>query len=196
MDEKLEKILLDSFQIYQDLGIKSVSIEDLCKRMHISKKTIYKFIKNKEDLISKIYLELFLKEISEEYSKVEETENAIHQIIENQNVYFFHTSQLSASVLYDLETFYTHIFHEMHESILDISKKHLQDNLLLGIEQEMYKSDINAHLFISIFNFLHSSAHQIESEFKSFEIKKELVEMYVSRIATSTGMRTYNSLIR
>jgi AcrR family transcriptional regulator len=52
MDKLQSDILLLSTQLFCKYGLKSVSIDDICSQLGISKKTFYNYYKQKSDLIA------------------------------------------------------------------------------------------------------------------------------------------------
>lgn len=53
-----DKILHSLMSIYFSDGI-NISMDEIAKRLHISKKTIYKYFKNKEDIMEHILAVIF-----------------------------------------------------------------------------------------------------------------------------------------
>ena len=54
MDEKRLEILERAVAVYMKYGIKSVTMDDLSQELGMSKKTIYKYFADKNDLIQSI----------------------------------------------------------------------------------------------------------------------------------------------
>ena len=50
-DPKFEQLLVNSLSVFMKYGIKSVTMDDLARHLSISKKTIYKYVKDKKDLV-------------------------------------------------------------------------------------------------------------------------------------------------
>ena len=54
MDEKLIAILDGASILYMKYGIKSVTMDDIAHELGISKKTLYLYVTDKEDLVKQI----------------------------------------------------------------------------------------------------------------------------------------------
>jgi len=54
MVEKLDTILQKAKNIFMRYGLRSVTMDDVCREMGISKKTLYQFVCDKSDLV-KVY---------------------------------------------------------------------------------------------------------------------------------------------
>ena len=192
MSNNFSLIIANSFQIYQDYGIKCISMDDLCKQLKISKKTIYKFVANKEDLLKHIFLEYVPDIFNKKYESASGSKNAIEKIYYNKNLFFVSTTELSESVKFDLEQFYPHIFAEFKAKIKEIALKHLEENITEGKSQNLYSEDFNAELYSKIFlNF-----DSLDADYSPEEIQKELIYIFFKSTSTDLGFSIYNSLCR
>jgi AcrR family transcriptional regulator len=54
MNEKLDHLLKQAGEIFMRYGLKSVTMDDVCRELGISKKTLYQHVTDKNDLISKV----------------------------------------------------------------------------------------------------------------------------------------------
>jgi AcrR family transcriptional regulator len=52
--EPQEKILKSSLELFFKYGIKRVTMDDIAKELGMSKKTIYQFYKEKDDLVNQL----------------------------------------------------------------------------------------------------------------------------------------------
>ncbi len=53
-DIKYQNIITSAFKIFMEHGVRNISMDDLCRFLAISKKTLYKYIENKSDLLQKV----------------------------------------------------------------------------------------------------------------------------------------------
>ena len=53
MNEELKNILLKSRDLYMKYGIKSITMDDVARELGISKKTLYQYVTDKDDLVGK-----------------------------------------------------------------------------------------------------------------------------------------------
>ena len=56
MDPKARYILEQVVRLYHRYGIKSVTMDEVAKQLGISKKTIYDFFSDKEDLVKQVLM--------------------------------------------------------------------------------------------------------------------------------------------
>ena len=53
MNEELENILGKVRELYMKYGIKSITMDDVARELAISKKTLYQYVTDKDDLVGK-----------------------------------------------------------------------------------------------------------------------------------------------
>jgi len=53
MNEELKNILVKVHELYMKYGIKSVTMDDVARELSISKKTLYQYVTDKDDLVGK-----------------------------------------------------------------------------------------------------------------------------------------------
>jgi len=56
MDERLNQLLDNVAELYLKYGVKSVTMDDICHHLGISKKTLYEIIKEKDELVEQALL--------------------------------------------------------------------------------------------------------------------------------------------
>ena len=81
MDTELSRVLFTSLELFLQFGVKSVNMDQIASSCGISKKTLYKYVKNKEDLLEKAFEQAaaFMKAELEEASS-QANGNAIDQL--------------------------------------------------------------------------------------------------------------------
>jgi AcrR family transcriptional regulator len=84
---KYEYLLNSAKDLFISSGIKGVSIDELSRKAGISKKTFYTHFTNKNDLVLKV-IQLVVSELTTELlTNKERSENAVHEIVLQANVY-------------------------------------------------------------------------------------------------------------
>ena len=195
MDEKFLQILKNALQVYIKFGIKSVSMDDLCKELKISKKTLYKYVTNKEELLERIfvdYISLDFNAYLKEKFVVQER-NAIDYFFLALE-YIQQYNAVTPLMLNDLQLHYPSVF----EKLLEIQSRQkfviLEKNLQQGQAEGLYRTDINSKLVLFIFTNSFIKDFQEISSFDKKELFDEFLRIYICAIATPKGMEYYEGL--
>ena len=142
-------ILNAATALFKKCGLRSVSIDDVCKELHISKKTFYHYFKQKEELIEQV-----LRDFHEEHkSKAnlwneDEEKNCIDVLMELDKKMKFNTAENDEhiSMLFDLEKYYPRIFQRHVEVIRAIQYEGMKRFIYKGLDEGIFRQDLDIDL--------------------------------------------------
>ena len=140
-------------------GIKSQNMDDISRSLRISKKTLYKFARDKNDLVDNS-IKTYINKIQEEITEVIASgENAIDENYKTSQYVFSKFKTMHPSVLFDLEKYHPeslrHLEDHKHNFVMDCVKK----NLERGIEEGLYRSNIHIDLVASLHVYMTDQLH-------------------------------------
>jgi len=192
MDEKFLQILKNALQVYIKFGIKSVSMDDLCKELKISKKTLYKYVSNKEELLERIFVDYISLDFSAYLQEkfVAQEKNAIDYFF-LALAYMQQYNTVTPLMFNDLQLHYPSVFERLHELQNAQRFAILEKNLQQGQAEGLYRTDINSQLVLFIFtNSFIKDIQKIEN-FSKKELFDEFLRIYICAIATPKGMEYF-----
>ncbi len=146
MNPKALYILEHVGKLYRRYGIKSMTMDDVAKQLGISKKTIYEFFSDKEDLVKQVLL--FEHEHDCGFLKTIEGKelNAIEELFE---VYKFINSmfrEFNPSMEYDIRKYYPGLFQKIKEIRRKRMFESVYHNLNKGKKEGLYRKELNAQI--------------------------------------------------
>ena len=141
--EVKDKILEAALMLFYKFGIKGVTMDDIAKEMGISKKTIYRFFNEKDDIVTAL-CEVELKKHAANFEAlVTESKDPVHEMIliyhHIQKVY----SDINPVFFYDLHKSFTKASSEFDNFKKDFIYKSIYRNIEEGIKQELYRNDLD-----------------------------------------------------
>ena len=116
MDSKELEIIQKATEIFMQYGIKSVNMDDIARHLGISKKTLYKYVSDKTELVQK-GMNMHCCAEDEFISSIEK--KGLNAIDENFEIMKFLSSMLKTlhpSIMFDMEKYHPEIWKEMKES--------------------------------------------------------------------------------
>ena len=137
------KILKTAGELFFKFGIRSVSIDDICNELHISKKTFYTVFKQKDELVVELLDAMSQKKEKDYRAALDSTLNVLDMLMQSFKKLHNHSMEKHLAFGYDLEKFYPELWHERQMMLKEMDLKYMAQMLLLGIEQGMYREDIN-----------------------------------------------------
>ena len=140
------RIINKSAEMFLKHGFKSVTMDDIALEMGISKKTIYKYFKNKKELI-KIVITQLIEKISYGIDFIFEMNlNPIDKLFTIKDFVTYYLKSESSSPFYQLQKFYPVIFNSLISNQFNKVDEYVIKNLKNGIEQGLFRNDINLKL--------------------------------------------------
>lgn len=199
MEETLENIIKTASGLYQKFGIKSVTMDDIAHECMVSKKTLYKYVNDKIDLLTYVleYEESKQRAIFCELR--EKNLNAIEEILEIHKHLIIMVKKHNPSVEYDLRKYYPAVLRKLSEKRSEQVYKAMVGNMKKGINEGLYYDDIDVELIAKqrvIFQ-VQKVENKIVSykEFTKPKAVKEMVIYHLRAICSPKGIDFLNSKI-
>lgn len=141
-----ERIREQAKQLFMRYGIRSVSMDDIAVGLGMSKKTIYQYFTDKNELVDAIIVQ-DLQDMKQESTQCQvESENAVEEIYLAMDLMLEHLRTMNPNLLYDL-----HKFHfESYKRFLEHKNTYMRDlilrNLQRGVKEGLFRPDINVEV--------------------------------------------------
>ena len=152
MNDVRENILQVAIERMQQVGIRSVSIDDICHEFGMSKKTFYVYFASKDELVEAIlsvHQEKVAKELAQSLQK-----RTVEQCLVEWSKIAKHTEKQTLKtppMIYDLEKYYPQLFKQhkayMRAETEDVLVRFLQK----GIEEGIFRQEIDVKIVAMVF---------------------------------------------
>lgn len=185
----MEEIIQIATKMFITLGFKSVTMDDVAAKMGISKKTIYKYFDNKEALIEAGVNHVHLEIHDKMQSIFNLNKNAVEENFIIREMFNEMFKSDGDSPVYQLKKHYPLIYNKVHHQESIQCKEIFTTNILKGIEQGYYKSEINVEetvLFYYMLIFGINENFQSEKEVNKLELAALIY--HTNAIATQKGI--------
>ena len=185
------KILKKSSEMFMTYGIKSVTMDDISRANGISKKTLYRYVDNKADLLNKV---LVLQNEEEKLALIEckeQANNAIEEMILISRYVNKLLQSINPSAVYDLQKYYIehwNLMRSLHEKyIFNLIK----ENLKIGIQENLYRDDMNIDIVAKLYGgtshlILDTNLFPI-NQYKRSDLHREMVRYHLHSIVSEKG---------
>jgi AcrR family transcriptional regulator len=141
--ERFEQILLQARSIFMRYGLKSVTMDDVCREMGMSKKTLYQFVCDKSDLVKRT-IELEIKNDQEQVELILAKKlNAIDELFEISALISEKLKYIHPSVIFDMQKYYPEAYTIMSNYRSEYIVRTIINNTNRGREQGVFHDDFN-----------------------------------------------------
>jgi len=200
IEEKLKQIIDDSHQIFMRFGIKSMTMDDIARQLKISKKTLYKYVKDKNDLV-KLVIENYCDLDRSNCKKIIlKSENAIDEIIEISKHVSNMISEIHPSIHYDLAKYHNDAFQIINQHKNEYVYTCILDNLERGKKEQIYRENINSSIVARIYtekiDLVFNGDIFPPKKFKFRDVHIEMMRYHIRGIASSKGLKYLQDRIK
>ncbi len=141
--EPKERILQRAEELFMKFGIRSVSMDDIANHLGMSKKTLYQYFADKDELVMGV-VDGHINGLQLECSVCHtDAKDAIHEIFMTMERIMVQFSNMNPMLLYDLEKFHYKAYQRFREHKDKFLLKIIRDNIEWGINDELYRPEVN-----------------------------------------------------
>jgi AcrR family transcriptional regulator len=189
--EVKERILQKATDLFMRYGIRSITMDEIATQLGISKKTIYQFFTDKDEIVEAV-IDMEVKRNEDECLGYRiNSENALHEIFIAVEELEELLKAMNPLLLYDLEKHHPRAYKKIRDYKYQFLYRMIRENLEKGISEELYRPDMNIDIVTKsrietaflVFNqdiFPHS-------RYKVSEVNYELAILFLHGITTDKG---------
>jgi AcrR family transcriptional regulator len=197
---KEQQLIEGSMALFMRYGIKSVNMDDVARQLSISKKTLYLYFKDKEDLLSRVVQchitredESITRILSKKLSAIEEMFEIMHWVIGI-------LSNIHPSVQYDMEKYHPELAASMKVNRGRVVMGSMLSNLKKGQKEGTYRKNFDVEVITRIYisridSILDPNLFPFD-QFKPVDVYKELFQYHIRGIASEKGMEQLEAILK
>lgn len=192
-----ERILAKSSELFMQYGIRSVSMDDIASALGMSKKTIYHYFADKDELVNEV-IQIILADNEQNCTHdCIVAENAVDEMMKAMEMVEEMFRTMNPSVLFDLKKYHPKAFSIFEKHKNDYIFNIIRNNLERGIREELYRPDLHvdiiAHMRIDsmMLPFDPSLFHKLGNSL--ITVSKQILEHYLFGIVSLKG---YNLVLQ
>jgi len=194
-DPKLCKILDGTIELFYEFGIKNLNMDDISRKLKISKKTLYQYAKSKEDLIEKLFYYDDMK-WEKRVSEIKFKDlNAIDILIQVSIVIFEQMGKFDPKLKFEMKKYYEAIFHDFMQKKQTHIFEQISNNINRGVAEGLYRDNLNVELIAGLYvrNLvdMHNKDYCFVENITFDQIFEAMFENHIRAISTSEGIEYF-----
>lgn len=198
MENAQSQILKKSGEMFFKLGIRSVSIDDICHELGISKKTFYVYFASKDELVAQL-LHVSIDEMAkkmENWLRLHDFRQLISILLTQKEV-SKNDVRCVPQLVYDLKKYYPQQFAEFQVKLFEVQKDYLKQYLEQGIREGLVREQLDVEMTAMLLAKLHTDAirdmEQIESYgYKMHTYSQTAKDILIRGVLSEDGLALYN----
>lgn len=187
-----------SRELFTRYGVKSLTMDDIARELGMSKKTIYRFISNKNELVKLAmahHLEAEKKQVSEIMNTASDSVAGMLQILD---YIVGELRELNPSILYDLQKYYPEAWAAMNQYRYDFILNTIMLNLERGKQEGVYRKDFDsaiiARIYVKGMDLLMDQQLFPQKQFNFINIYTEFIKYHLRGIVSPKGLMHLDTL--
>jgi AcrR family transcriptional regulator len=191
-----ERIIQGSEELFLTAGIKSITMDDIARHLGMSKKTIYQFFKDKNELV----IALVRKKLKEDEDQMAEiiskSGNVIEEMINMMKCSEEIFSRINPIVIHDMQKYHPEAWKQFQNFKSGVLVHTLEELLNKGIEQGYIRPEIDVKIIARM------RVNQVElgfnttifpvAEFNTWTVQQQFNEHFNYGICTLKGYKLLN----
>jgi AcrR family transcriptional regulator len=191
-----ERIIEGGEELFLTAGIKSVTMDDIARHLGMSKKTIYQFFKDKNELV----IALVKKKLREDEDQMSEiiskSGNVIEEMINMMKCSEDIFSRINPIVVHDMQKYHPDAWKQFQNFKADVLIHTLEELLTKGIKQGYIRPEIDvkilARMRVSQVEMGFNAGIFPVAEFSAWKVQYQFLEHFNYGVCTLKGYKLLN----
>lgn len=200
MEDKLTDILRETTQLFIKYGIRSLSMDDICRELGISKKTMYQYVSNKNELVVKVLNGIVNGAICSIDRAKPQNLNAIDLLLWVSQHVAEKFQNFNPAMSFDLNKYYPEEYKAFVKSKKEILAELVKLNLQQGVENGFYREDLDheliARLYVHNLETIQDPEFTNSEDFTFDKIFNVLFDSHIRSICNAKGIAYYEEQLR
>lgn len=186
-----DRIRQKADELYNKYGIRSVSMDDIANALGMSKKTIYQYFSDKNDLVQAV-VEFTLEDMRQNCVRcLEGSKDAVHEIFLTMEHILDEFANMNPIIVYDLEKFHVRAYQLFMEHKNKYLYQIIRTNLERGIREGLYRDDVSVDVLTRFRLDSMMLAFNIDifppGRFNLAEVTQVIIEHFVFGLSSTKG---------
>lgn len=151
-----EEIVETAAEKMRSVGIRSVSIDDICRQLGISKKTFYVYFESKDQLVKEMLL-VHERKMEEKMLREVEGKSVVQILHEWADMAKNNEKDLEQPppLMYDLQKYYPALCNMHKEHLCEMLCRNLKRFICKGQQEGVFRAELDADLTAQLFAYSH-----------------------------------------
>lgn len=191
--EAKERILLQAHELFNKYGIRSVSMDDIAAPLGMSKKTLYQYYTDKDELVNAVFTAIMEQNQVQCKHDRQRAENPIHEIFLAFDMVQEMFANMNPAVLFDMQKYHPGSFKKFQDYKNGFLYQLIRTNIENGIKNELYRTEIDVDVLTRY--RIHSIMLAFDMEVfpnnrtRLVHIEQQLLEHFLFGLATAKGQK-------
>lgn len=198
MDEIKQKFINEAEDLFMRYGFKSITMDDIARELGVSKKTLYQYFTDKNDLVNQVVESHLNTEIAFCDEVAQTQKDPIAYLLAISDNFGKESKQINPAVLFDLRKYFKEAWDKIHQYSQEFIYNQILNNLIVGKEKGLYRAELNekiiAQYYVNMMQFMVNPENYSKDERNINSVYNELLRYHLHGILTDKGLKQLEKL--
>lgn len=193
MEKQEENIIKGALESFIRLGVKSVTMDDVSRELGVSKKTVYKYVSNKAELVDKSFNWL-AQNIHDIMAHIHsQKRHPIDEMFDMDNVICDVFRNQHPGIAFQLSKYYPETWQKIENFRQEMFIHFISDNMKRGVEMGLYRKNLNIELIAEVYfakaDMMVEGTVMEKLNMSIYEFTLQNLEYHLRGICSSEGLQ-------
>jgi AcrR family transcriptional regulator len=198
VSDSRDRILAGAFELFSRFGIKSVTMDDIAKHLSISKKTIYQFFRDKDEVVHTLMQKQFAVEVADFEQIASTAPNVVEEVFSHMRKLHKMFTNANPNMFYDLRKFHPRSWELVTEFRTVTCLGMVERALEKGKRDGLVRADVNTRILALL------RIEEIEmgfnpmifppDKYQMLDVQVAMVEHFLYGVCTLKGHKLINKI--
>jgi len=190
-----ERILTGALELFMRYGVRSVTMDDIARHLSISKKTIYQYYADKDEVVTMVSI-MHLEQNRIRFDSFKAVaKDAIDELVRISICMRQDFQKMNPSLLYDLQKYHARAWKTWIEHKYNYVKHSIVTNLKQGIAEGYYRPEINPDVLavarLELIQLTFNDQVFNPDKFNLLEVHTQIFEQFIYGVLSEKGRKVY-----
>jgi AcrR family transcriptional regulator len=200
MEQKKVEIIKSALNVYMKYGIKSVTMDEMSSQLGVSKKTLYLYAKDKNDLVEQCLTLILDSNVCEMEKIFQKKLNAIEELLEVGRFIIKTLGSIHPAIFFDLAKFHPNVLKLINDHKEEMMCMSIENNLANGKKEGLYRENLTpaivARFHMNSMEFIMSAAFMEDTNSRMDQVYAEFFRYHIRGIASEKGIECLKEIIQ
>lgn len=189
------KILKGAEELFMRYGVRSITMDEIARHLGISKKTLYQYFLDKDDIVASTTYNHLVRERKQFDQIAEESANSVEELVKLSHCLKENLKGMNPSLLFDLQKYHQKAWNIWVEFKNKFIRESVVRNLNKGINEGLIRAEINPEILavVRIETVQMGFDDQLfpRDKFNLPQVQMQILEHFIHGLLTDKGKKLY-----